>query len=148
MWGEAIEKHMGRMLSAFIVTNTDDQRALLAILKNRRCEFQHTVVCQARNPRFNVSRIPDALTVCDTVTIESDMVFNCLIDQTKMESTIVVHDEEDCRRFYSRHNGKDVFSDSKIRSALTKHGTKIEIRYGNQVKKTLITHTVSKHIHC
>ena len=135
MWGEAIEKHMGRMLSAFIVTNTDDQRTLVAILKHRRCDFQHTVVCQNRNPRYNVSRIQNALTISDTVTIENDMVFNCLIDQTKMEGTIVVHDEEDCRRFYSCHNGRDAFNDNKIRSALTKRGTKIEIRYGNQVNK-------------
>jgi hypothetical protein len=125
---------MGRMLSAFIVTNTEDQNTLMNILRRLKCDLQHTVVCQGNDPAYVVQSIPNAHTVCDAITVENPQVFNCLIDQTKMEQTILVQDEEDCNRHFGRNNGLDGFNDHRIKSALTARGTRIEFRSGNQVK--------------
>ena len=121
------------MLNAFIVTNTDDQRSMMNILKSCGCERDHTVVCQSIDPRHNVQRINNVLLICDAVSIDSDLVFNCLIDQTRMDQTILVTDENDCKNYFARTNGLDGFVDSRIKAALTERGTKIEFRGGNQV---------------
>ena len=122
------------MLSAFVVTNTEDQNSFMAILRRLKCDNAHTVVCQGNDPAYNVQSIPNAHTVCDAISVENSLVFNCLIDQTKMDQTILVHDEDDCSRFFSRINGLDGFNDHRIKSALTSRGTKIEFRFGNQVR--------------
>lgn len=132
-WAEAVEKAMGRMLSAFIVTNTEDQNTLMNILRRLKCDTSHTVVCQGNDPPYVVQSIPNAHTVCDAITVENPKVFNCLIDQTKMEQTILVQDEEDCNRYFGRNNGLDGFNDHRIKAALTARGTRIEFRFGNQV---------------
>lgn len=132
-WAEAVEKAMGRMLSAFIVTNTEDQNTLMNILRRLKCDTSHTVVCQGNDPAYVVQSIPNAHTVCDAITVENPKVFNCLIDQTKMEQTILVQDEEDCNRYFGRNNGLDGFNDHRIKAALTARGTRIEFRFGNQV---------------
>ena len=121
------------MMSAFVVTNAFDQRALIEIMRHHNCDGQHTVVCQGRDNRYTVPSIPNAVTVCDAVTIDNAIVFNCLVDQTKMDQTILVNDEDDCRRFFGRINGLDGFSDNRIKSACTARGTKIQFRGGNQV---------------
>lgn len=131
------------MMSAFVVSNSFDQRALIDILKNHNCEGMHTVVCQGRDNRHNVQSIPNALTVCDAVTIENVAVFNCLVDQTRMDQTILVNDEDDCMRYISRKNGQDGFFDNRIKVARTARGTKIECREGNQVSEARL-HSASR----
>ena len=108
----------------------------MAILKSNRCERDHTVVCQSGDSRHNVPMIPGALTVSDAIYVENDIVFNCLVDQTRMDSTILVTDEQDCKRYFERTNGLDGFNDRRIKSALTLRGTKIEFRGGNMVRWT------------
>jgi chromosome segregation ATPase len=143
-WGEAIEKTLGRMMSAFVVTNAFDQRALIDIMKRHNCDIQHTVVCQGRDNRYNVPSIPNAITVCDAVTIDEAVVFNCLVDQTRMDQTILVNDEDDCRRYFGRSNGLDGFSDNRIKSACTARGTKIQFKAGNQVRLTCTQNYVTR----
>ena len=113
----------------------------MAILKNNRCEKDHTVVCQSSDSRHNVPKIPGALTISDAIHVENDMVFNCLVDQTRMDSTILVRDEQDCKRYIDSTNGLDGFNDRRIRSALTLKGTKIEFRGGNMVRFRLSSTT-------
>ena len=115
----------------------------MTILKNNRCERDHTVVCQSSDSRHKVPKIPGALTVSDAILVENDMVFNCLVDQTRMDSTILVRDEQDCKRYIDSTNGLDGFNDRRIRSALTLKGTKIEFRGGNMVKLKFFFHLVN-----
>ena len=115
----------------------------MTILKNNRCERDHTVVCQSSDSRHKVPKIPGALTVSDAILVENDMVFNCLVDQTRMDSTILVRDEQDCKRYIDSTNGLDGFNDRRIRSALTLKGTKIEFRGGNMVKLKFFFHLMN-----
>lgn len=121
------------MLSAFVVTNTGDQRKLFDILKSLQCDNYHTIVCQSKEPRYNVQSIPGHFTVCDAITVENSLVFNCLIDQTGMERTLLVHDEQDCKNYFGYSNGLEGFKENGIKVALTEKATRIEFKAGNMV---------------
>lgn len=146
-WAEAVEKNLGRMLSAFVVTSAEDQNTLMNILRKLKCDQSHTIVCQGNDPAYSVQSIPNAHTVCDAITVENNIVFNCLLDQAKIDQTILVHDDDDCSRYVTRINGQDGFSDHRIKSAYTSRGTKIEFRFGNQVRTSKIRNNMYGLVH-
>jgi hypothetical protein len=47
-----------------------------------------------------VPNIEGALAVCDAILVENDLVFNCIIDQAKIDQTIMVTDEEEVKYIY------------------------------------------------
>lgn len=135
------------MLSAFVVTSAEDQNTLMNILRKLNCDQSHTIVCQGNDPAYSVQSIPNAHTVCDAITVENNIVFNCLLDQAKIDQTILVHDDDDCCRYVTRINGQDGFCDHRIKSAYTSKGTKIEFRFGNQVRTSKSRNNTYRPVH-
>jgi chromosome segregation ATPase len=134
-WGEALEKSLFNRgtLSSFVVTSTDDQRVLMKIFKS--LGGQHNVVCQSQGAKYSVPPIEGALTLCDALIVDSDLVFNCIVDQAKIDQTIMVVDEEEVKKHIECHNGLNRFRDSRVKKAITAKGTRIEIRMGNQASQ-------------
>lgn len=135
MWGGALEKSLFNrgILSSFVVTSADDQRALMKIFKSLKCH--HNIVCQSQSARYSVPTIEGALTLCDALIVDNDLVFNCIVDQAKIDQTIMVVDEEEVKKHIECHNGLNRFRDSRVKKAITEKGTRIEIRMGNQASQ-------------
>mmetsp|Transcript_12716 Transcript_12716/g.12359 ORF Transcript_12716/g.12359 Transcript_12716/m.12359 type:complete len:1152 (-) Transcript_12716:632-4087(-) len=135
-WGEALEKSLFKILSTFIVTNTDDQRVLMKILNTLGCQQQHSVACQIQCPRHSVPSIEGALSVCDAIIVDNDLVFNCIIDQARADQTIMVADEEEVKQHFEYHNGKlQGFRNPRVKNAITAKGTRVDVRLGNQASQ-------------
>jgi hypothetical protein len=136
-WGEALEKSLFKILSTFIVTNTDDQRALMKILNTLGCQQQHSVACQIQCPRYTVPSIEGALSVCDAIIVDNDLIFNCIIDQARVDQTIMVADEEEVKQHfeYDRNKKLQGFRNPRVKNAVTAKGTRIEVRLGNQASQ-------------
>lgn len=118
-WSKAAEKSLGRCLSAFVVTNAEDQRTLNGIFRRLDVAGQHRAIFQTKNPRFDVRRVDGALMMNDVVTIDDDQVFNCIIDQHRIEQVLLVENEQDCSR-YVNHAG---FKDRRIQKAISVEAT-------------------------
>jgi chromosome segregation ATPase len=131
----AVERSMGSSLRSFLVTNGEDRAALAAILRRHSAYSEHSITVQAPRPRYNVSRIKDAITVLDLIQFPQgdDDIFNAIIDQQKIDQILVVSNEEECmRRFVVRDARGNENLIPGCRQAVTYNGTVIRYRAGNR----------------
>jgi hypothetical protein len=82
-FAEIAETALGRVLDKFIVTNDADSKLLRQIRETARCQQECGVYRVAVSARYNIPPPPsgDGLeTVASVLTIDDDIVFNCLVD--------------------------------------------------------------------
>jgi chromosome segregation ATPase len=84
----------GGLLDRFIVTNNEDRVTLQKIRDHARCTYDCGIFIVANNPRFRVPKPPAASieTVASVLKIESDLVFNCLVDNAKIDQVALARD--------------------------------------------------------
>ena len=111
-YSRSVETGIGRrMLTAFLVSSSDDRRRLFATLQRFGAADHHTIIVKpASSSRYAIQPIPGLLTIADTLIIEEDAVFNALVDQGSIERALLVRDYNDCMQNYvTLINGKRSF---------------------------------------
>jgi chromosome segregation ATPase len=130
----AVEKSIGRSLSSFIVTNMDDQRLLSAILNQLKCGQYFNISVQHPCSRHAVPPSAHGVTtVADCIHVENDLVFNCLVDVSRIDQTAIAENDEYAQsRLLRIVNGRKEYISSNIKSILLYDGTLILYKGGNE----------------
>jgi chromosome segregation ATPase len=84
----------GGVLDRFIVTNNEDRVTLQKLRLQARCQSDCGIFMVATNPRFRVPKPATALieTAASVLKVESDLVFNCLVDNAKIDQVALARD--------------------------------------------------------
>lgn len=84
-FAEIAETALGGVLDKFIVTNDVDSKLMRQIRESARCQQDCGVFKVAIAARYNIPNPPNVEgieTVASVLTIEDDIVFNCLVDNS------------------------------------------------------------------
>jgi hypothetical protein len=96
-------------LDRFIVTNAEDRVLLNQIRKSAGCQQDCGVFQVKASPRYHVPPPPvDGVeTVCTVLNIPDDLVFNCLVDQNRIDQKALARSKEDgeSKLLYRKHGG-------------------------------------------
>lgn len=131
---QGLEVAIGPNLSAFVVTNGDDQRSLSAILRRHNCHTSMTVYTMSARDRYALPAPDEEFpTVADALVVEDDLIFNVLLDKCNIASTLLVSNEDECKqRFVHKVNGHDALKGgNRFNTAITFDGVTIKYRYGS-----------------
>ena len=130
------EKALWSQLKNFVVTNPQDRNSLVEILRRHGAAANHSVLIQTERPRYSIAPTPaDAITVLDLLRIESDQVYNVLVDQLKIDQILVIRDESsDLRSITTTRDGREDFK-YNARQAICYDGTRITFRQGNRASE-------------
>eukprot|EP00536_Pseudo-nitzschia_multiseries_P000717 jgi/Psemu1/249877/estExt_Genewise1Plus.C_90057 len=86
----------GGMLDRFIVFNAADRKLLQKIRQEARCRSDCGILQQHKHARFTVPEPPKGVeTVATVLSIENDLVFNCLVDQAKIDTKALSRSKEE-----------------------------------------------------
>mmetsp|Transcript_18798 Transcript_18798/g.52504 ORF Transcript_18798/g.52504 Transcript_18798/m.52504 type:complete len:1214 (+) Transcript_18798:218-3859(+) len=89
----------GGMLDRFVVFNAYDRKLFQKIRQDAGCRSDCGILQQHKHPRFTVPEAPQGVeTVATVLSIENDLVFNCLVDQAKIDTKALAHSKEDSER--------------------------------------------------
>ena len=80
----------GGSMDRYIVTNDNDRRVFQDIRKEAGCFHDCNVFQVKPHPRYKIPNPPGVEgieTVASVLKIENDLVFNCLVDNSRIEST-------------------------------------------------------------
>jgi len=128
-WSVAIESSLSQLLDQFVVDNHDQDAKLLRQLAQRANVRVNMVVCRFEEryqiPPASLPRVPDAPSIADVVDIATGPVFNALVDQRKVERSLLVRDKRRAYELVSR--------DSNLSSVFLPNGDRIFARNGTQV---------------
>ena len=83
---------LGQVADRFIVTNDHDRNLLMTLRRQVNCHKDCNVFQMANKKRYNIPAPPgvqDIETVASVLNITDDLVFNCLVDQQKIDRTIL-----------------------------------------------------------
>ena len=82
-------------LNRFIVTNNEDRKTLDQIRKSVGCTGECGIIQTKNAKRFNVpaTSIPGVETVMSVLKIENDLVFNVLVDNSKIDKAALCRDK-------------------------------------------------------
>lgn len=136
--GSAVEKGLWHSLSSFVVDNSADRFKLSNILKKYNLNTTSKIFMQSKRPRYrvNVNRdVPNAVYLLDTIQVESDTVFNALVDQDRIDQIVITQTErESDANFVTTINGNRQFLPG-ISQAITMDGRTISYRNGNKASE-------------
>jgi len=98
-------------LDRFIVTNNDDRRVLQQIRQQVGCKADCGIFQTGNRPRFSVPAPPSpgVETVATVLTVENDLVFNCLVDNARIDQIALCDDIDSSERLllYRNEKGQD-----------------------------------------
>jgi len=98
-------------LDRFIVTNNDDRRVLQQIRQQVGCKADCGIFQTGNRPRFAVPAppIPGIETVDTVLTVENDLVFNCLVDNSRIDQIALCDNIDSSERvlLYRNEKGQD-----------------------------------------
>lgn len=95
-FGSAIEKILFKTLSSFVVDNVEDRNRLQAILQSRNLFKRFHIIFQSPRDRYIIRAQADPTTLCiaDAINVDEDLVFNVLVDQCRIDETLVAENEQ------------------------------------------------------
>jgi chromosome segregation ATPase len=133
-YGAALELALGRTLTSFIVTCSQDSAVLRSILLANQCDYTHNVIVQTdgdSEPRYGVQLVEGVPTALDAIVVEDNLVFNCLVDQCRIESVLLVERQEEVERYVRKgSDGRDGFQVPQISRAILNSGVTISFKQG------------------
>ena len=99
-------------LDRWIVTNDHDRKIFMTIRREARCNNECGVFQVAAHRRYNVPPPPvDGIdTVATVLKISDDLVFNCLVDNCKIEERAVSTSKEDSEKALLKRNENGQYS--------------------------------------
>ena len=105
----AIETCLGQLLTSFICSDKNDERVLRQIIEKHIKDSKHQpsiIVTDFSDPLYDISRFkrdfPEHPTIYDMLTIKSNVVANVLMDQRRIESTLLLPDYETAKNIIER----------------------------------------------
>ncbi|EOY22856.1 Structural maintenance of chromosomes 6A, putative isoform 4 [Theobroma cacao] len=95
-WAPAVEQAIGKLLNAFIVTNSKDASALRTCAKEARYNYFPIVIHEFSRPRLKIPNhsLPQTKhpTTLSVLRSDNPTVFNVLVDTVKAERQVLVKD--------------------------------------------------------
>jgi chromosome segregation ATPase len=75
------------VLDRFVVFNDADRKLFQQIRRDAGCQMDCGVFQQYQHPRYRVPEPPEGVeTVATVISVQNDLVFNCLVDNAKIET--------------------------------------------------------------
>eukprot|EP01038_Epipyxis_sp_PR26KG_P011016 gene11016-14795_t len=130
-----VERAMGRHWNSFVVSNSNDQHLLKRLLSQRGLDKRIVIIIQPAGPRINVQQSlePDIVTVDQALTIDADIVYNSLIDQTSLERIAIVSNEQEIlSRYREVYNNQERLKYQLVACVSAADLTRVSYRNGNQ----------------
>jgi len=122
-------------LDRFIVTNDHDRKAFQAIRREAKCQNDCGIFQVSQHPKYNIPPPPvDGIeTIASVLTISDDLVFNCLVDNCKIEERAISTSKDESERLLLRRgNDGQRFIAGKIKTVyFLPAGDSWAIRNGN-----------------
>eukprot|EP01039_Chlorochromonas_danica_P001809 gene1809-1976_t len=134
-WSQALERTLGPLLRAFIVTDADDRDRLSALAARRNLR-NLTIVTQPGHERYRVQGISggegSVLLALGCLNVEHDIVFNCLVDQLNIDRVALGKNEDAILQNYVEGQGRSQRLRYGLTSAIDARGNVIKYLNGNQ----------------
>mmetsp|Transcript_3048 Transcript_3048/g.6871 ORF Transcript_3048/g.6871 Transcript_3048/m.6871 type:complete len:1302 (+) Transcript_3048:476-4381(+) len=139
-------------LDRFVVTNHHDRKILQSIRNQLKCRDDCGIFLIGKHPRYDIPEPPpfDGIeTVSTVLTIEDDLVFNCLVDHCKIDERALARSKEESEKHLLRTEptGKHFIVGGKIKDVfflprgdqwkITKGGHKQLSSNTRQMKRTI-----------
>ena len=84
------------VLDRFIVFNDHDRKLFQQIRRDAGCQMDCGIFQQHQSPRYRVPEPPQGVdTVATVVSVQNDLVFNCLVDQAKIDTKALCRGKEE-----------------------------------------------------
>jgi len=105
-------------LDRFVVFNDADRKLFQNIRREAGCMSDCGVFQQSQHPRYRVPEPPQGVeTVATVVSIQNDLVFNCLVDNTKIETKALSRSKKESEDLLlvKDNNNRNAIRGGKIR---------------------------------
>ncbi|KAL3994866.1 RecF/RecN/SMC N terminal domain family protein [Acanthocheilonema viteae] len=129
-WALAVEYCLRHLLSVWLCDNVQDRNILDSILQKYNIRAAGYIISKFSERRYNITLFEPSseyLTVARMVTVTDDNIFNVLVDQTQMESILLIPSASAARSLMAQSPPKNVHK------GFTKNGDEVFAKMGNQV---------------
>ncbi|CAG9540602.1 unnamed protein product [Cercopithifilaria johnstoni] len=140
-WALAVEHCLRHLLSVWLCDNVQDRNILDSILQKYNIRAMGYIISKFSESRYNITLFEppsEYLTVARMVTVMDDNVFNVLVDQTQMESILLIGSDSLARSLMAQSPPKNVHK------GFTKSGDEVFAKTGNQVYRFYANHRYQK----
>ncbi|VDM95896.1 unnamed protein product, partial [Onchocerca ochengi] len=142
-WALAVECCLRNLLSIWLCDNVQDRNILDSILRKYNIHAMGYIISKFSESRYDITLFEppsEYLTVARVITIADDNVFNVLIDQTQMESILLIGSDSLARKLMAQNPPKNVYK------GFTKNGDEVFAKLNNQVYRFYANHRHQKSI--
>ena len=124
-------------LDRFVVFNDADRKLFQKIRRDAGCQSDCNVFQQSQHSRYNIPEAPQGVeTVASVVTIENDLIFNCLVDNAKIDQKALARSKEDSEAnlLDKDNHGRHCIRGGKIKEVfLLPHGDNWKVLKGGKL---------------
>uniref|UniRef100_A0A1I7VKY6 SMC_N domain-containing protein n=1 Tax=Loa loa TaxID=7209 RepID=A0A1I7VKY6_LOALO len=142
-WALAVEHCLRHLLSVWLCDNVQDRNILDSILQKYNIRTMGYIISKFSESRYDITLFEppsEYLTVARMMTVTDDNVFNVLVDQTQMESILLIGSDGLARKLMAQNPPKNVCK------GFTKNGDEVFAKTGNQVYRFYGNHRYQKSV--
>uniref|UniRef100_A0A0R3RS00 SMC_N domain-containing protein n=1 Tax=Elaeophora elaphi TaxID=1147741 RepID=A0A0R3RS00_9BILA len=142
-WALAVEFCLRHLLSVWLCDNVQDRNILDSILQKYNIRGVGYIISKFSKSWYNTTLFEppsEYLTVARMVTVTDNNVFNVLVDQTQMESILLIGSDSLARSLMAQNPPKNV------RKGFTKNGDEVFAKTDNQVYRFYANHHYQKSV--
>ncbi|MCP9262141.1 hypothetical protein DINM_005433 [Dirofilaria immitis] len=142
-WALAVERCLRYLLSVWLCDNVQDRNILDSILQKHNIRAMGYIISKFSKNRYDITLFEppsEYLTVAKMITITDNNIFNVLVDQTQMESILLITSDSLARRLMAHSPPKNVYK------GFTKNGDEVFAKTSNQVYRFYANHHYRKSI--
>jgi chromosome segregation ATPase len=108
------------ILDRFVVCNDHDRKLLQQIRRKVGCQADCGILQQAQHARYNIPDPPQVEgieTLASVISVQNDLIFNCLVDNAKIDERALSRSKEESERhlLVSDGNGRNSIRGNKIK---------------------------------
>jgi chromosome segregation ATPase len=124
-------------LDRFVVFNDTDRKLFQKIRRDAGCQSDCNVFQQSQHSRYNIPEAPQGVeTVASVLAIENDLIFNCLVDNAKIDQKALTRNKEDgeAKLLVKDNHGRHCIRGGKIKEVfLLPHGDNWKVLKGGKL---------------
>ncbi|KAK6103834.1 RecF/RecN/SMC N terminal domain family protein [Brugia pahangi] len=142
-WALAVEHCLRHLLSVWLCDNVHDRNILDSILQSYNIRTVGYIISKFLESRYDITSFEppsEYLTVARMITVTNDNVFNVLVDQTQMESILLIGSDSLARRLMAENPPRNVYK------GFTKNGDEVFAKTGDQVYRFYANHHYQKSV--
>jgi chromosome segregation ATPase len=140
------------VLDRFVVCNDLDRKLLQKIRSEAGCQQDCSIFQISQFPRYNIPAPPEmdgVETIATVLAIDNDIIFNCLVDNCKIDERALTRGKDDSERLLlvQNENGQNCIRGGKIKEVyflpkgdnwkLTKNGHKQMVSNSRRLTKSI-----------